>query len=550
MGADTRDTRTPALSDGAVAADIVFAFLRALARNLRPVEERATPAACAAIFASLWGHLAAHIPHLAEALAGMRPAVGARGGPLRRWLGGAKSHAGEGAALEALARMSESDLKALAAAVVAGNGDSVAKAFAFVRALRGEPGGRPPVVFLTVGFPTTWAPLARELTRSGVRTYTVCLYDYMNSAETGVLNTTEIPVGEAKVLDFLGHLILLAAAGPASLLINSDSYYGANWEAERGTLLYLLTSAMLGGAREAGAGRGTLIALKYDAVQQIFRFEGPAMDRDPTDMLIGHLYRLHMTQFDRVVYNANSEIIGEFNENSIPLAIPRLHFYRYNNRPERARPRLDWQDGRNIHLVILSSFLGDFCNETRGGYADVVRAAIAQGIHVRYFCDVSRPEVAAFADTLPADRRDRFHPQAVIKDQQALVEEIQPYHVGLVLSDDTAFLRSIATLTDPFYRDATSALWQSTIGSSPFAFAGAGLPFICPRYMRGVQEVFGPDIAMPMTLSELRNLRPFLERCGLPRRLAAAEARRESMWIETNIPRLAAFIGEERAGAR
>jgi hypothetical protein len=229
-------------------------------------------------------------------------------------------------------------------------------------------------------------------------------------------------------------------------------------------------------------------------------------------------------------------------KDAIPLQAPYLHFYRYALRPQRIVEKLDIDGFNNIHLVVLTRFLADSADHTRNAHADYVRKVIEQRLHVHYYCDPDHPVVSAFQESVSSEYRDYFHTHPIIRDQRTLVEDIQPYHVGLVLSDDRAFRDCIAALKDSFYRDGVEMMWKSTIPSAPFVLAAAGLPFVSPAYMRGVIEVFGKSVAMPMELDELANLRSHLETCDLLSRIADADRARDGIYMDANVERLVDFL--------
>jgi len=445
--------------------------------------------------------------------------------------------------MQALAHMPDSELKKLAEAIVDLHPNSIAKARELCREFTAAATKGQVVVFLTVGFPTSWAPLAMTLTESGVRSYAVCLYDYSCSTETGVLNTREIPVHSAHVLDLLGHLVLLGNPSGASILVNTDGYYHAAWDPERTLLMYMLAGAMLAArGRERKAADGKIVAFKYDAVQPVRCAAEERLDRNPSRLLLSDFFIEHLQQCDAIIYNANSTAMGAFLESEMRLNKPRLHFYRYSSKPRLDSARLEWRNAEDIHIVVLAPFLSDSDDHTRNRYAPVVRGIIEQKLHVHYFCNVDNPVVLEFEESLGSSYREYFHPHQVIRNQRELVECVQCYHVGLILSDDSAFLHSINDLHDAFYREAIALMRKSTTPSAPFVLAGAGLPFICPPYMESLPEIFGPEIAMPIAPTDLDRLRQTLETCDLPRRMAVAKTQRHNAWMESNVRRLLDFL--------
>ncbi|HZP76262.1 MAG TPA: hypothetical protein VFB45_08995 [Pseudolabrys sp.] len=521
-----------------MAVDVVFAFLSNLGPRLSLVIERAQPQSADRILDYLYWYIATHIPRFQAAHNDPRVASIFH---IETYSQSGSEGSLTAQVARALAGADAEQLLRLAEVIVEAHEPSLLRAAQFCGEIE-EAGADSAAIFLTVAFPTSWAPLAQELTRAGVTTFAVCLHDHTGGKETALLNTTDIPVNGVGVLDFLGHVFVLSCSNARSILVNADSYLGANWDVEKTIVLYLLTAAMLAAGNQCKTMESEIVALLYDALQPIGPSRDGGPDIEPGDTLVARLYRDRLGQFSKIVFNASSRAMGDFLERAVSLSVPRLNFYRYSSRPSRPPPS---ESHAGLRLVMLSPFLSDSQDAMRNSLAPHVRAICDQGLHVHYFCNPASPAVAEFQQSLTPQRRPFFHPHAIIRDQAQLVETVQEFDLGLILADDLPLLKAVVALEDVFYREATSVLWQSSIGSAPFVFAGAGIPMVCPRYQLGLVEVFGSDTTIPISLSEFAALRKYLEVCDLPRRMKIARERRSQFWIEENIQRLVHFLQTE-----
>jgi hypothetical protein len=125
--------------------------------------------------------------------------------------------------------------------------------------------------------------------------------------------------------------------------------------------------------------------------------------------------------------------------------------------------------------------------------------------------DNAQGKARQFQASLPEDQRHRFHLHTPIHDLDALANELSQYHVGWSLFNMQVFSEIVTGLTDQFTRDAMDLFTPTTLPSVIWTCAAAGLPVVCNRSMQAVVDLLPPGMAIPLTLSELHNLRRLLE---------------------------------------
>jgi hypothetical protein len=393
-------------------------------------------------------------------------------------------------------------------------------------------------VFLTHLFPTTWSPLVRALNDRGCHTVWCGTEDAKTSEGYGVLETSRIGTTTTSILSFLGVLIFLCSTRRTQILVSGECFYGSNWNAEDTTVLYTLLSCVLSTARKHRARPGNLTLLMYDGLKPIH------VSETKSNAAITHYYKRLMNMGDRIIYNSNTDLLGSFNQYAIPLATPRLHFFRYSEAPVAPKPRIDWQNGQNIHMACITVCLGEFGEPSRDKVSEYVRSIVMQGIHFHYYCITQHPVIQAFHRSL-GDYGQFLHLHRIIKDQTKLVEDLHQYHVGFNPSDHVPFAHGISSVSDRFYQDAMATFLQSTIGTSFLVYAAAGLPVMLPRGCTGATQLLG-NIAIPIVFSEMHQIKSVLQECDLPRRLVIADAEAPKVHIDTHMHRFLDFFAECR----
>lgn len=429
-------------------------------------------------------------------------------------------------------KFSKEEIAKLTKALINDNAAALRDGLEAAQKLDADP--RDVYVFVSHLFPTTWSPHVRALNDRGDHTVWCGIDDPHESAGYGVLESPLVPVTTHVHLTFLGVIVFLCATRRCQILMSGECFYGSNWNAEDTTVLYSLLSSVLYTMRRRRAGTKNLTLLMYDGLKPI------NLSGNPKNNAITHFYKRLMHSGDRIIYNSNTELLGTFNQYSIPLKTPRLHFYRYSEAPHAPKPRIDLEGGKNIHIACITVCLNEFGEPSRDMVAGYVRDIILSGIHFHYYCMTEHPVIQKFKRDL-GEYGKYLHLHPIIKDQAKLVGELHQYHAGFNPSDHVPFAHGISSLNDRFYQDAMSVFLQSTIGTSFLVYAAAGLPVLLPRGCVGATQLLG-DVALPIIFAEMSNLRSLLEDCDLERRLALADQDRTKVHIDTHIDRFVEFM--------
>lgn len=397
-------------------------------------------------------------------------------------------------------------------------------------------GSEPQYLFVSHLFPTTWAPTIRALNDAGIRTAWLGNQNIATAKGYGVLETARIPTRETFTESFLGTIIFMATTSRSSILLSGECYYGANWSGNHAWVLYTIVGAVIAAVRHARtACANNLVLMMYDGLK-------PVAVSGPTKNEISRTYRHMMRGADKIIYNSNTEMFGDYVQNAYGVEVPRLHFYRYSEPPSAPKPRRDLKHGEEIHMACITVCLAEFDEPSRQAAPDQIREILKQGIHFHYYCNPDDRAVKAFVRSLDSKAKGFFHAHPINKNQQELVDELHQYHVALNPSDHVPFAQGIVVLEDREYEDGMSVFWQSTVGTSFLVYSAAGLPFILPRGCSAATELLD-FAALPVTFGEFKNLRRYLIDSGLEGMLKRADKERHMAHIDTHVQRLVEFIG-------
>ena len=391
-------------------------------------------------------------------------------------------------------------------------------------------------LFVSGVFSTTWAPTIDALNRAGWHTCWVGTRDLREFSGYGAITTQEIPTTQKFTVSFLGTILFMATADKGRTLLNSESYYGANWMGDAAWTLYVLTAAVAWTVRKCRpADVRNLYLFMYDGLKPLARSNDMKLE-------ISRAYEHMMQAPDRIIYNSNMEMFGDYIEHSYGITQPRLHFPRYSERPKNPKPRLSFgPNGNEIHMVCITVCLAEFEEPSRDAGPAFVRDVLEQGIHFHYYCVETDSAIEKFRKTLSPEARTRFHTHGLIKDQQALVDDIHQFHVAFNPADHMPFATGISQMRDRRYQDGMAMFWQSTIGTSFLVYAAAGLPFILPRGCTGAHQLL-PGAVIPLMMAESPGIRSLLTKLDLPARCAELEHGHPAAIVDTHIEELIAFL--------
>lgn len=389
------------------------------------------------------------------------------------------------------------------------------------------------IVFVSHLFPTTWDPFVRALKARGRHTAWIGPKEVNEFDSYGVIETRNLSTDVSEALGFLGTLACLCQAKTFEILLSGECFYGSNWRVNDTTVLYMIMSIVTKTIKSIIGERRNLNLIMYDGLK-------PVADEDLGNRAIADFYRTYMQQADRIVYNSNVEMFGEFIEFAFNIHAPRLHFYRYSAAPTRMKRRINHKKKKNIHIACITVVLAEFGEPSRDSVPYYVKKIIESGIHFHYYCNVSSPVVKSFQDLL-GPYAEFFHPHPINKDQAALVSELHQYHAGFNPSDHVPFAHGIVGLHDRRYQDGMSMFWQSTVGTSFLVYAAAGLPFFLPRGCVGSTQLL-KEAALPINLSEMEDLPAYFKKLDLDAKLEAADAARSKATMDHHIGRFTRFL--------
>ena len=397
-------------------------------------------------------------------------------------------------------------------------------------------------VFVTHLFPTTWSPLVNALNAKGRHTSWCGMHDVKEFTGYGVLENRIVPTTSQKKLTFLGMLYAISILNKPNVLLSGECFYGSNWHFENTVVMYGLLNAVVAARRWTNPTSKNLVYMMYDGIKPISdRVQGGG-DYEPAANIVKVLYGSFMGGADKIIYNSNGDIFGEFNELSLGLTAPRLHLFRYSEPPIQRRDRPPLKEGDEIHMACITVVLSEFHEPSRNAVTGFVRKFVENGVHFHYYCDEKSPAVPKFRSSLSENGKKYFHTHPIVKNQAALVEELQQYHVGFNPSDHVPFARGISLVGCRFLQDAMTVFWQSTIGTSFLVYAASGLPVILPRGCVSAVEVLGKDTVIPLTFSEFEEVENLFASAGFREKVNKAPENMTRFHINQHIDEFVDFM--------
>ncbi|MDJ0839349.1 MAG: hypothetical protein QNK37_22715 [Acidobacteriota bacterium] len=363
------------------------------------------------------------------------------------------------------------------------------------------------VVFASARPMATLNATIRKMNEDGYTTWWLGNEEIKEAHQTGYATpkVDDVPVtgyGIGSLIDFI-HIFSNMKRG--IVLWHYESIYLPAWDFKRIAVCYAATLAMIRTVKECRPKRSKakLGLYMYDAVK-------PGVKNYEAGAACGRLYLKMVAEAEAIVFSSFTQSFGDFVENAVGKPLPRVHHHRYQVMPSRRRPRLT--DG--YHIAVLTAAMDEHQMPSMRGLVPYLRNLIVeQGIHIHYYmASVARGKSLQFKASLPEDRQALFHIHDPIHDLEALANEISRYHAGWSLFHMQAFSDMVANLPDQFMRDAMDWFTPTTLPSVVWSCAAAGLPIICNRSMEGVVDMLPPCMTIPLTLSELGNLRGILDR--------------------------------------
>lgn len=387
------------------------------------------------------------------------------------------------------------------------------------------------VVFVSHVFPTTWNGIAAMLNDAGATTAWLGSLDERLVGGYSTLETREIETQNKLIVSFPLVLAAIAELGDATVLINLEAYFHADWDGERAAVQYMFLSAILESVASFREGQGKVCSILYDAIKPINRLNG-------TGGTAEYFYKKFVQQSEMLVYNSNSSAFHDFLKSACPDVPEAAYLFRQPAAPDGPRTRrLSYRAPDEIHVACISVSLGEQPEPSRDAVPDAVRQLLGSGVHFHYYCDSNNPGVRQFIRSLPSESRSLLHLHPIVRDQRTLISQLEAYHLGFTPFDHGAFADGIAKLESRFYKDALNAFWQSTIATSFLVYAAAGLPILVPRGCQGVREFVDEDCIVRSSLSEIPHLTRTLERLDFDAVMARADDQRGGLFSSEHVRR-------------
>ncbi|MBO6504621.1 MAG: hypothetical protein JJ850_04465 [Kordiimonadaceae bacterium] len=362
-----------------------------------------------------------------------------------------------------------------------------------------------PILFSSPRPMGTVASTIRELGRRGYSPFWLGAEEVKEDHQIGYSTprVSDVAFMGYHIGGLLDNLRTFTSLTHGTVLFHFEAIYPPNWDFNRVAICYAATLAMIRTVKDCRkTGSSARFALyMYDAIK-------PGVKNYHMGGSCGRLYKAMMAEAEAIIFSSYTEPFGDFVSNAVGKDLPRVHCHRYQVMPKNRQPRLT----DAYHIAIISVLLEEFWEPSRMGIVPYVREIIGQGVHVHYYAgDVNHPKLAEFRMSIPADRRHQFHLHKPIHDLDELSSELSQYHAGWSLFNMQIFNDMTTHLDDQFTSDAMEMFTPTTLPSVIWTCAAAGLPIICNRSMRGVVDMLPEGMTLPLSLSELGNLKNILD---------------------------------------
>lgn len=345
----------------------------------------------------------------------------------------------------------------------------------------------------------------QNMAQDGYQTFWLGAEEVKETHQTGYSTpkTKDMGFADFTIGGFIDTLYIFSQMRSGTALFHFEALYPPAWDFARIAICYAGTLALIRTIKECriADSQAKLALYMYDAIK-------PGVKNYHAGDACARLYKMMMLEAEAVVFSSYTEKFGDFVENSISKKLLRCHCHRYQVVSKRRQQRR--QDG--YHIAIISVLLEEFWEPSRMGLVAYIRNIMAQGIHIHYYVSLSSWEkITAFKDSLARELQPFFHMHTPIHNPEELAYELSQYHAGWSLFNMQIFSDMIANLKDQFMRDAMEMFTPTTLPSVIWSCAAAGLPIICNRSMQGVVDMLPEGMTIPLTCSELGNLKPILD---------------------------------------
>lgn len=404
----------------------------------------------------------------------------------------------------------------------------------------------PSVAFVFDVFANTWAPTVSALNFRDIHTVWCGTADLTEEKTYGAAITQKIPTKQKLITDFVGILGFITSLKKTQVLIASESFFSADWNAENATVQCMIIASLLRGCanlRTTGHSRQSLIM--YDGVKPLSWIASPDFGLNHNETSLSYSYKSMVTAADKIALNSNVDEFGDFLKYAVPLredaAVRYIPRYTESAKTEEEKLPFD-EESEPIHMCCITTCLSDNPEPSRDGIEHYIKQMIEQGLHFHYYCVPGSAAAARFRLRLSKSARDRFHTHDIITDQAKLVEDIQKYHLGLTPGDHTALSKGIASVPCRFYSDAAIKFMRTTVATSSIVYAAAGLPCMMAMGFPGGATLVGEDTVIQPALSEFKHIKKVLKQWGLRERLKLAAEKRAKFYARNHVDEFITFL--------
>ncbi len=373
---------------------------------------------------------------------------------------------------------------------------------AFIEVLNQESN---PVLFSSAKPMGTLTSTIDQMAKDNYATYWMGSEDVRDIKHTGYATpqTADLNLKGYAIGGLLDILVTFCRLERGTIFFHYEALFPPSWDFRRAAICYAACLAVIrtiNACRVAGS-KARLVLHMYDAIK-------PGVKNYEAGAQASALYQQMLAEAEGIVFSSYTTDFGDFVENAMKTRLPRVHCHRYQRIPEVRQKRRE--DG--YHIAIISVLLEEFWEPSRTGFKPYVAQMLASGIHIHYYVGVSsRASAETFRATLPAEDQTRFHLHDPIHSPHALAYELSQYHAGWSLFNMQIFNDMTTYLNDQFMRDAMGLFTPTTLPSVIWSCAAAGLPVICNRDMRGVVDMLPKGMSIPLTLSEIGNMKAILD---------------------------------------
>jgi hypothetical protein len=390
-----------------------------------------------------------------------------------------------------------------------------------------------PVLFSSAKPMGTLTSTIDQMAKDGYATYWMGSEDVKDIKHTGYATpqTSDLNLRDYAIGGLLDMLFTFCRMQQGTIFFHYEALFPPSWDFRRAAICYAACLAVIRTVKEfrVPGSSAKLVLHMYDAIK-------PGVKHYEAGVQASATYKQMLAEAEGVVFSSYTTDFGDFVCNAMQVNLPRVHCHRYQRIPEVRQKRL----AGAYHIAIVSVLLEEFWEPSRTGFKPYIAEMLATGIHIHYYVGVSsRATAEVFRTSLPIADQSRFHLHDPIHSPHDLAYELSQYHAGWSLFNMQIFNDMTTYIDDQFMKDAMGLFTPTTLPSVIWSCAAAGLPVICNRDMRGVVDMLPEGMSIPLTLSEIGNMKNILDKVDWA---AVDRCDLSSLDIENQIFRLYEFM--------